>query len=81
MNKRFKRSGFDERIISYAKDLIDLANQLFEVYIPAVGENADAIINRGYHKDYCAESTVEPRMINNFFCAGRLLYKPAVPIP
>ena len=67
MNKRFKRSGFDERIISYAQDQIDAADQLFEVYICAVGENAYAVINRGYHKDDRAESPVEPCVIYNFF--------------
>jgi hypothetical protein len=67
MNKRFKRSGFDERIIGYAKNLIDMVSKLFEVNIIAVGENTDAITIRWNHKYNGAESAIEPRVIDNFF--------------
>lgn len=67
MNKRFKGSGFDERIISHTKDLIDAGNQLFEVNISAIGKYTDAIISRGNHKHHRAESTVKSSVIDNFF--------------
>ncbi len=67
MNKRFKGSGFDERIVSYTKYLIYALNQFLEVNISAVGENTDAIISRRDHINDCAESTIESCMINNFF--------------
>ena len=67
MNKRFKGSRFDERIISHAKDLIDMFNQYLEVDITPVRENTDAIVDRRDHINNRAESTVESRVINNFF--------------
>jgi hypothetical protein len=67
MNKRFKGSGFDERIVSYTKYLIDSVNQFLKVNISAVRENTDAIISRRDHVNDCAESAIESRMINNFF--------------
>jgi len=67
MNKRFKGAGFDERIISYSEDQIDACDQFFKVYISAVGENTNAIINRRDHKYHSTESAIESRMINNFF--------------
>jgi hypothetical protein len=45
MNKRFKGSGFDERIIGYVENCIDCGNKFFQINIPAIGENADTIIN------------------------------------
>ena len=67
MNKRFKRSGFDKRIISYAKDLIDASDEVFEVNISAVGKNTDAIIIGRDHPYHRAESAIEPCVINYFF--------------
>ena len=67
MNKRFKGSRFDERIIIHTKDFIDTGNQLFEVNISAVGKYTDAIISRRDHINDCAESAIESGMINNFF--------------
>lgn len=67
MNKRFKRSGFDERIIGYAEDLVDMCCQLFKVNITAVRENGYAIINRRDHEYYRPESAVEACVIHNFF--------------
>jgi hypothetical protein len=67
MNKRFKGSRFDERIIVDTKDMIDAGNQFLEINISAVRENTDAIINRGDHKYNCAETSVEPGVIYNIF--------------
>ena len=67
MNKRFKGSGFDERIVTDTKYLIDSGNQFLEVDISAVRENTDAIISRRDHINDCAESAIESRMINKFF--------------
>ena len=51
----------------HTKDFIDTGNQFFEVNITAVGEDADAIIKRRDHEYDCAESTIESRVVNNFF--------------
>ena len=67
MNKRFKRPRFDERIIVDTKDMIDAGNQFLEINISAVGENTDAIISRGDHKYNCTETSVESRVVYNFF--------------
>ena len=67
MNKRFKRSGFDKRIIRYTQDLIDTADELFEVNISAFGKNTDTIVNRWDHEHHRSKSAIEPCVINNFF--------------
>lgn len=81
MNKRFKGSQFDERIIGYGKDIIDPGNEIFQVDIRAVGEYADAIILRRDHKDNRPEASVGTSMVNGFWGTGRLLNKPAISIP
>ncbi len=66
MNKRFKRSGFDKRIIGNGKDVIDSGNQIFQIYIGAVGKNADGVFQRRNHKNDRPESSIKTRMVNNF---------------
>ena len=67
MNKRFKGTRFDKRIMGYVKDLIDAVNQLLQVNIITIGKNTDAIINGRDHTYNCPETTVESGVIDKFF--------------
>jgi hypothetical protein len=66
MNKRFKGSRFDERIIGYGKDIIYSGNQVFQINIRTVGEDADTIIQGGDHKNNRPKPAIGTRMIHDF---------------
>ena len=81
MNKRFKLSGFDERIIGHGKNIINAGNQFFQVDIRPIGKNADAVIVSRNHEDHRPESAVGPRMINGLRGSFPLADKPSIAIP
>ena len=81
MNKRFKLSGFDERIIRYRQDIINSGNQFFQVNIRAVGKNADAVVVRWNHEDDRPEAAIGTCMVDGFGSSSPLADEPAAAIP